>query len=149
MKSAWLRGSLPETGLCPVSGPRPFILFPHTSQYPFPSRHPLRVSCCPRPHIILPAVVSKWCQMPTRQTPKRTPLPHIWLTYAGYGRVTDGTRTRDLRSHNPMLYQLSYGHHVQEDSTSERERRKRDARRLYVCSVSPAEELGLLVVALP
>jgi hypothetical protein len=25
-------------------------------------------------------------------------------------RVTDGTRTRDLRSHNPMLYQLSYGH---------------------------------------
>jgi hypothetical protein len=29
-------------------------------------------------------------------------------------RVTDGTRTRDLRSHNPMLYQLSYGHHAQE-----------------------------------
>jgi hypothetical protein len=27
--------------------------------------------------------------------------------------VTDGTRTRDLRSHNPMLYQLSYGHHAQ------------------------------------
>jgi hypothetical protein len=26
------------------------------------------------------------------------------------GRVTDGARTRDLRSHNPMLYQLSYGH---------------------------------------
>jgi hypothetical protein len=26
--------------------------------------------------------------------------------------VTDGTRTRDLRSHNPMLYQLSYGHHA-------------------------------------
>ena len=25
-------------------------------------------------------------------------------------RVTDGARTRDLRSHNPMLYQLSYGH---------------------------------------
>jgi hypothetical protein len=24
--------------------------------------------------------------------------------------VTDGARTRDLRSHNPMLYQLSYGH---------------------------------------
>src|SRR5215218_5506097 len=71
------------------------------------------------------------------------------LTYAVFGRVTDGTRTRDLRSHNPMLYQLSYGHHAQGDSTSERDGSKRDARRLYVCSVSPAEELGLLVVALP
>src|SRR5215203_7461613 len=34
----------------------------------------------------------------------------------GYGatldahRVTDGARTRDLRDHNPMLCQLSYGH---------------------------------------
>ncbi len=28
------------------------------------------------------------------------------------GRVTDGARTRDLRSHNPMLCQLSYGHQV-------------------------------------
>jgi hypothetical protein len=44
--------------------------------------------------------------------------------------VTDGTRTRDLRSHNPMLYQLSYGHHAQWDSTSERARSKRDAWRL-------------------
>ncbi len=26
--------------------------------------------------------------------------------------VTDGARTRDLRSHNPMLYLLSYGHHA-------------------------------------
>jgi hypothetical protein len=26
--------------------------------------------------------------------------------------VTDGARTRDLRSHNPMLCQLSYGHHA-------------------------------------
>lgn len=25
-------------------------------------------------------------------------------------RVTDGARTRDLRDHNPMLCQLSYGH---------------------------------------
>ncbi len=63
-------------------------------------------------------------------------------------RVTDGARTRDLRSHNPMLYRLSYGHHAQGDSTSERARSKCDARRLYACSVSPAEELGLLVVPL-
>ncbi len=25
--------------------------------------------------------------------------------------VSDGDRTRDLRSHNPVLYQLSYAHH--------------------------------------
>ncbi len=25
--------------------------------------------------------------------------------------VTDGTRTRDNRNHNPGLYQLSYSHH--------------------------------------
>jgi hypothetical protein len=37
-------------------------------------------------------------------------MPRIQHTYAGSGRVTDGTRTRALRSHNPMLYQLSYGH---------------------------------------
>jgi hypothetical protein len=26
-------------------------------------------------------------------------------------RVIDGTRTRDNRDHNPVLYQLSYDHH--------------------------------------
>ena len=26
--------------------------------------------------------------------------------------MTDGTRTRDPRDHNPVLYQLSYSHHV-------------------------------------
>ena len=25
--------------------------------------------------------------------------------------VADGNRTRDTRSHNPVLYQLSYSHH--------------------------------------
>src|SRR5215211_2966470 len=47
-----------------------------------------------------------------------------------------------------MLYQLSYGHHAQVDSTNERAGSKRDARRLCACSVSPAQELGFLVVAL-
>ena len=28
-----------------------------------------------------------------------------------YG-VGDGTRTRDTRNHNPMLYQLNYTHHI-------------------------------------
>jgi hypothetical protein len=27
-------------------------------------------------------------------------------------RVTEGFRTLDPRSHNPVLYQLSYSHHV-------------------------------------
>ena len=26
--------------------------------------------------------------------------------------MSDGDRTRDLRSHNPVLYQLSYAHHI-------------------------------------
>lgn len=26
--------------------------------------------------------------------------------------VTEGTRTPDIRDHNPTLYQLSYGHHA-------------------------------------
>ena len=30
--------------------------------------------------------------------------------YPANCRVTDGARTRDLRDHNPMLCQLSYGH---------------------------------------
>ena len=29
-----------------------------------------------------------------------------------YG-VGDGTRTRDTRNHNPMLYQLNYTHHIE------------------------------------
>jgi hypothetical protein len=52
--------------------------------------------------------------------------PSAWRRFAAFAErayslrcnlregVTDGTRTRDLRSHNPMLYQLSYGHHAQE-----------------------------------
>ena len=66
----------------------------------------------PRLRAGLPAVVSKWCQITSRQTPTDFSLPRIRLTYAEYERVTDGARTRDLRSHNPMLYLLSYGHHA-------------------------------------
>ena len=47
---------------------------------------------------------------------------HGWLKAKGpertlrpfrlhYG-VDDGTRTRDTRNHNPMLYQLNYTHHI-------------------------------------
>jgi hypothetical protein len=53
--------------------------------------------------------------------------------------VTDGTRTRDLRSHNPMLYQLSYGHHAQGDSTSERARSKRHEPTAKAAGLSLAE----------
>ena len=33
------------------------------------------------------------------------------LTWTFVG-VIDGTRTRDPRDHNPVLYQLSYDHHL-------------------------------------
>ena len=39
--------------------------------------------------------------------PERTLRP---FRHAFYG-VDDGTRTRDTRNHNPMLYQLNYIHH--------------------------------------
>ena len=32
------------------------------------------------------------------------------LAARGGGGVSDGTRTHDIRSHNPVLYQLSYAH---------------------------------------
>jgi hypothetical protein len=49
-----------------------------------------------------PAVVSEWCQKRQTRPPPRASIPCIWLTYAESKRVTDGARTRDLRSHNPM-----------------------------------------------
>lgn len=36
------------------------------------------------------------------------------MLYVGYYRVTDADRTRDIESHNLMLYQLSYGHQKKE-----------------------------------
>jgi hypothetical protein len=39
--------------------------------------------------------------MTPMRTPKHILLPHISLIYAECRRVTDGTRTRALRSHNP------------------------------------------------
>jgi hypothetical protein len=45
-------------------------------------------------------------------TATNSSVARFGLTYAEYERVTDGDRTRDLRSHNPMLCQLSYGHQV-------------------------------------
>lgn len=33
------------------------------------------------------------------------------LAFPKYG-VDDGDRTHDNRSHNPVLYQLSYAHHI-------------------------------------
>jgi len=33
--------------------------------------------------------------------PEISPYPRFGLTYAEYERVTEGTRTRALRSHNP------------------------------------------------
>jgi hypothetical protein len=41
-------------------------------------------------------------------------------------RVTEGFRTLDPRSHNPVLYQLSYSHHIFIDDAS-RERAREDS----------------------
>ncbi len=35
-----------------------------------------------------------------------------WPLTCYYLGVTEGTRTPDTRDHNPVLYQLSYSHHV-------------------------------------
>ena len=43
--------------------------------------------------------------------PERTLRP---FRHSFYG-VGDGTRTRDTRNHNPMLYQLNYTHHRNHD----------------------------------
>jgi hypothetical protein len=55
-------------------------------------------------------VVYEWCTQVLANAPYYSPLPRILHSYAGFWWVTDGTRTRALRSHNPMLYRLSYGH---------------------------------------
>jgi hypothetical protein len=46
-------------------------------------------------------VVSEWCQSASIPTMRYFTIPPIRLIYAESKRVTDGTRTRDLRSHNP------------------------------------------------
>ena len=47
---------------------------------------------------------SGWFQS---KRPERTLRPFRLEIYG----VGDGTRTRDTRNHNPMLYQLNYTHH--------------------------------------
>jgi aryl-alcohol dehydrogenase-like predicted oxidoreductase len=42
------------------------------------------------------------CQDALTPTTRHVPTPRIQHTYAEYERVTDGARTRDLRSHNPI-----------------------------------------------
>src|SRR5918994_1575945 len=72
------------------------------------------------------------------QLPRYSPFRH---TYAECRRVTDGARTRDLRSHNPMLCQLSYGHQA-------RTRFYQEKVTLGRWLGAPSQELGLLVVLL-
>jgi hypothetical protein len=77
--------------------------FPQSSSLPFASSPsaalPGRRIMLPKLRVGLPAVVSKWCQMPPRQPLTDISLPRIRLIYAEYERVTDGARTHDLRSH--------------------------------------------------
>ena len=44
-----------------------------------------------------------------KRGPERTLRPFRLEVYG----VDDGTRTRDTRNHNPMLYQLNYIHHIE------------------------------------
>ena len=44
--------------------------------------------------------------------PRQLYLRQKCLFCSRFVRVSDGTRTRDRRDHNPELYQLSYAHHV-------------------------------------
>ena len=42
---------------------------------------------------------------------QRRQIMNLAPLYFEYG-VDDGDRTHDTRSHNPVLYQLSYAHHI-------------------------------------
>jgi integrase len=83
---------------------------------PFASRHLLAAACpiarrkCHLPHSLLGPSHPQWCQEHPTRTLQYVSILRIWLTYGESEGVTDGARTRDLRSHNPMLCQLSYGH---------------------------------------
>ena len=46
-------------------------------------------------------VVYEWCKQVRANSPHYSPLSRILHSYAGFWWVTDGTRTRTLRSHNP------------------------------------------------
>ena len=51
-------------------------------------------------------------EQPGRDAPREGhPVQATLLTCSNLG-VSDGARTRDPRDHNPVLYQLSYGHHL-------------------------------------
>ena len=47
------------------------------------------------------------CSIQLSYTPRQTRL------YTEETGVADGSRTRHLRSHNPVLYPMSYGHHYE------------------------------------
>src|SRR5215204_309560 len=47
-------------------------------------------------------VVYEWCKQVRANAPHYSPLSRILHSYAGFSWVTDGARTRALRSHNPM-----------------------------------------------
>ena len=48
-----------------------------------------------------PPVVSRWCQYASTPATRQIPIPLILLIYAESEMVADGSRTRNLQSHNP------------------------------------------------
>jgi hypothetical protein len=78
------------------------------------------------PCIRRPGSSPRYCCPTAAKSRKTIMLPPLC---SANQRVTDGARTRDLRSHNPMLCLLSYGHHAPMNSTSENARNKTRHRR--------------------
>ena len=50
-------------------------------------------------------------RLPPSKKPERKKRQIINLAFSKYG-VDEGDRTLDNGSHNPVLYQLSYAHHI-------------------------------------
>ena len=54
------------------------------------------------------SVVSAWCEKVPSPPPNIFPTSHILLSYAGFGRADERTRTADLLITSELLYLLSY-----------------------------------------
>ena len=53
--------------------------------------------------------LTTWLRPKMEAKTKRIGASPIPFAHSGVG---DGTRTRDSRNHNPVLYQLNYTHHI-------------------------------------
>jgi len=78
------------------------LCLPHrkgTNLYRYGGTTPVLGLLVTLPHLL---ITLEWCQIVLVVAPRLSFVPRIRLTYAESMRVTDGTRTRALRSHNPL-----------------------------------------------